>query len=107
MSIYDKQGQRIFFQRETTYGNIYDPESEIAEWSQVPADYPHPYLHTLLTIKAFEKLDEFKFNKDSIHYFTEDEMSIDIVGWYKSVQANKSGIQITNEMPSKSNIILN
>jgi len=41
MSVYDKQGQRIFFQRETTYGNIYDPESEIAEFTQVPADYPH------------------------------------------------------------------
>lgn len=41
MSVYDKQGQRIFFQRETTYGNIYDPESDITAFSQVPADYPH------------------------------------------------------------------
>jgi len=41
MSIYDKQGQRIFFQRETTYGNIYDPESQIAAFTQVPADYAH------------------------------------------------------------------
>jgi len=41
MSLYDKSGQRIFFQRETTYGNIYDPEGDIAQWTQVDADYPH------------------------------------------------------------------
>jgi len=75
----------------------------------VPVDYPHPYLNTLLTIKAFENLEVFEFKKSQIHYFTEDDMNADIIGWYKSVQANKSGIQITSEMPnkSKSNIILN
>ena len=75
----------------------------------VPADYPHPYLDTLLTIKKFESLNEFNFKKSQIHYFIEDDMNADIVGWYKSVQANKSCIQITSELTdkSKSNIILN
>ena len=74
----------------------------------VPVDYPHPYLYTLLTIKKNENFinNEFEFNKDKIHYFTEDDMNADIIGWYKSVQANKSGIQLATEMPTKSNIIL-
>lgn len=43
MSIYDKSGQRIFFQREgSTYGKVYDPESSgITVWTAIPADYPH------------------------------------------------------------------
>lgn len=40
--IYDKSGQRIFFQREgSTYGKAYDPETELTAFTAVPADYPH------------------------------------------------------------------
>ena len=40
--IYDKSGQRIFFQREgSTYGKIYDPESDLTAFTAIDADYPH------------------------------------------------------------------
>jgi len=41
MSVYEKAGQKIYFQREVTYGSIYDPDSEIDEWTIVDTDYPH------------------------------------------------------------------
>lgn len=42
MSVYDKSGQRIFFQREgSTYGKTYDPESDLTAFTAVDADYPH------------------------------------------------------------------
>ena len=72
MSLYDKSGQRIFFQRETTYGNIYDPESDIAAWSQVPADYPHWRKLDIMedtfdmSIPFIEKLKKFDIS-DSKH----------------------------------------
>ncbi len=40
--LYNKSGQDIFFQREESYGKIYDPEtSGITAWTQVPANYTH------------------------------------------------------------------
>ncbi len=40
--IYDKSGQRLFFQREESYGKVYDPESSgITAWTMIPANYAH------------------------------------------------------------------
>ena len=41
MTIYDKSGQRLFFQRETDYGGVYDPESALTPFAVIAADYPH------------------------------------------------------------------
>ena len=38
---YQRIDQKVYFQREVTYGSIYDPETEIAAWTIVPADYAH------------------------------------------------------------------
>lgn len=39
--LYTKIGQRIYFQREQAYGEIYDPEAELTAFTSVPDDYPH------------------------------------------------------------------
>lgn len=39
--VYDKSGQRIFFQREESYGLPYDPEDDLTAFTAVSADYPH------------------------------------------------------------------
>lgn len=39
--IYPKSEQRIYFQREQAYGEIYDPEAELTAFTSVPDDYPH------------------------------------------------------------------
>jgi len=49
MSIYEKAGQKIYFQREVTYGSIFDPDAEIEPWVAVDTDYPH--WHRLDTIE--------------------------------------------------------
>ena len=36
---YQRIDQKVYFQREVTYGSIYDPETEIAAWTIVPADH--------------------------------------------------------------------
>lgn len=38
---YDKSGQRLFFQRETDYGGVYDPETALTPFTVIAADYPH------------------------------------------------------------------
>lgn len=38
---YDKSGQRLFFVREATYGEPYDPEAALSAWTILAADYPH------------------------------------------------------------------
>jgi len=39
--LYQKSEQRIYFQREQTYGEIYDPEAELTAFTSIPDDYPH------------------------------------------------------------------
>ena len=39
--VYDKSGQSLFFVREATYGEPYDPEAALSAWTILAADYPH------------------------------------------------------------------
>lgn len=66
MSVYDKSGQRIYFQREgSTYGKVYDPETELTAFTAVPANYPHwrklDYIPDTLepTLPFIEKIKEY------------------------------------------------
>lgn len=38
---YQRIDQKIYFQREVTYGSIYDPEGDLDPWEIVDADYAH------------------------------------------------------------------
>ncbi len=67
----------------------------------VPVDYPSQTFAVMVTAKAYEDFTKvFEFNTKDYWMFEEEEISDGVVAWYQKVFADKSGIEITDKMPS-------
>jgi len=66
----------------------------------VPVDYPSPSLESLLTIKAYENFVRyFSILKDKYWYFKEEDIKEEVVKWYNTAIASKTGITMANDIP--------
>ena len=97
VSIYDKSGQDIHLQRETTYGAIYDPESTETVWTKISSDYVHwrklDYIPDTFdaALPIIEKLKVFDVG-DSKHASAIQEGNIEPVEF--TISMNAQGLEI-------------